>query len=71
MPDFDPTTLHTADLALNLVAQYVPPLDARKTGALVALATLKARELAALDAAREACRGSDAACVGSVEVCGE
>ncbi len=48
---FDPTTLHTADLALNLVAQYVPPIDTRKTGALVALASLKACELAALDAA--------------------
>lgn len=66
---FDPFTLHTADLALNLVAQYVPPIDVRKTPAIVALATIKARELDALDAAREACRGSDAACVGSVEVC--
>jgi len=69
MPDFDPTTLHTADLALNLVAQYVPPIDARKTGALVALASLKACELAALDAAREACRVPDARCEGSGEVC--
>lgn len=65
----DPTLLHTTNDAIELISQYVPPIDVRKTPTIVALATIKARELDALDAAREACRGSDAACVGSVEVC--
>ena len=71
MHDFDPTLLHTANDALELIAQYTPASDRRRATVIAALADIKARELSAMDAAREGCRGSDAACVGSVEVCGE
>ena len=69
MRNFDPTNLHTTNDALELIAQYTPASDRRRATVIAALADIKARELSAMDAAREACRVPDARREGSGEVC--
>lgn len=67
----DPNRLHVLAEAIELVSHHTPAWDKRKRGVLSALKAAKNLELDALIDKHHACRGSDAACVGSVEVCGE